>query len=62
VVRAVTPAVAASPAPGSLVSAATPRIIYRRPAPIIIHKHSSHRDDGRESEGVTSTGGGAGDD
>jgi hypothetical protein len=62
VVRAVTPARAAPTAPISLVSASTPRIVYRRPAPIIIHKHSSHRDDGQESEGVARTGGGAGDD
>jgi hypothetical protein len=62
VARAVTPAVAASPAPVSLVSAPTPRIVYRRPAPIIIHKHSTHHDDGREAEGVAHTGGGAGDD
>ena len=33
-------------APGS---ATAPRVIYRRPAPIIIHKHSNHGDDGYES-------------
>ena len=62
VARAVTPAAAASPAPVSLVSASTPRIVYHRPPPIVIHKHSSHRDDGREAEGVARTGRSAGDD
>lgn len=32
-------------------SASAPRVIYRRPAPIIIHKHGHHGDDGYESEG-----------
>ena len=62
VVRAVTPAAAASTAPVSLVSGSSPRIVYRRPAPIIIHKHSSHGDDGREAGGFVRTGGDAGDD
>ena len=42
-------------APGS---ATAPRVIYRRPAPIIIHKHSNHGDDGYESS--ASAGGGEG--
>ena len=50
----------AAPAVGStpMASASAPRVIYRRPAPIIIHKRSHRGDDGYESEG----GGSGGDD
>jgi len=50
---------AAAAAAGSAlpVSASAPRVIYRRPAPIIIHKQSRHGDDGYESDGVRSGGG-----
>lgn len=52
--------VLASGAPGSAVA---PRVVYRRPAPIIIHKHSNHGDDGHESSdsvGSHASGGGEG--
>jgi hypothetical protein len=52
--------VLASAAPGSALS---PRVVYRRPAPIIIHKHSTHGDDGYESSnsaGSRASGGGEG--
>ncbi len=34
----------------SLVSASAPRVIYHRAAPIIIHTHARHGDDGGERE------------
>ena len=37
----------------------TPRVIYHRPAPIVIHRSAHHGDDGYESEGE---GGGEHDD
>lgn len=42
-----------APAVGSasIVSVSAPRVIYHRAAPIIIHKHSQHGDDGGEAEG-----------
>lgn len=50
----------AAPAGSTLpVGASAPRVIYRRPAPIIIHKQSRHGDDRYESEAVRSS---AGDD
>jgi hypothetical protein len=55
VARPATPAVAPVAASVPLVSASAPRVIYRRPAPIIIHKHSRHGDDGYESEGGASS-------
>lgn len=42
----------------SPVPASAPRVIYQRPAPIVIHKSSHHEEDGYESE----AGGGNGDD
>lgn len=48
VAHAVTSAPAAA---ASFVRASTRRVIYRRPAPIVVHKHRSHGDDGFESEG-----------
>jgi hypothetical protein len=55
------PAPPAAPvaAPPAAVAPAAPRIIYRRPAPIVIVHHTHHGDDGHESEGH---GGGGGDD
>jgi hypothetical protein len=37
------------PATGS-PPAAEPRVVYRRPAPILVIKHRHHDDDGQESE------------
>jgi hypothetical protein len=34
----------------SVVSASAPRVIYHRAAPIIIHTHTHHGDDGSEAE------------
>lgn len=48
---AATSAPAAVPAPMTVASAATPRVVYQRAAPIIVHKHSRHGDDGAEAEG-----------
>jgi hypothetical protein len=50
-------AVRAAPAGSLPVSASAPRVIYRRPSPLIIHKQSRHGDDGYESEGPGSSGG-----
>jgi hypothetical protein len=47
---AAAPAGAAS-IPTAAVSAASPRVIYQRPAPIIVHKHGRFGGDGAESEG-----------
>jgi hypothetical protein len=60
-VSAVTPA-GATPAVTSLVTASTPRIIYRRPAPIIIHKHRASYDDLESESGARASGGGITDD
>lgn len=51
--------VLASSAPGSAIA---PRVVYRRPAPIIIHKHSTHGDDGYESSASAGGEGGGGND
>lgn len=48
------PAQLQAPAP----TAAAPRIVYRRPAPIVVVKHTGHGDDGFEQ----AAGGGGGDD
>jgi hypothetical protein len=48
---------ASPPRPAVAALAAAPRVVYRRPAPIVIIKHRSHRDDGGDHES-----GGAGDD
>ena len=40
------PAVLASTPRGG----SAPRVVYRRPAPIVVLKHSPHRDDGGEGE------------
>jgi hypothetical protein len=53
------PAVHAATAGSLPVSASTTRVIYRRPAPLIIHKHPRHGEDGYESE---DHGRGSGDD
>jgi uncharacterized membrane protein YgcG len=58
----------ATPGVGYAASAASPQIVYQRPAPIVIHKHSHHGDDGSESDGggggshfaVNGSGGGEG--
>jgi hypothetical protein len=50
----------ASAAP--VTGASAPRVIYRRPAPIVIHLHRHHGDDGFEADGGGSAGGGGGDD
>jgi hypothetical protein len=42
------------------VSAASPRVIYQRPAPIIVHKHGRFGGDGAESEGGDGGHGGTG--
>jgi hypothetical protein len=48
------------PTPGSTAPAAAagPRVVYRRPAPIVLIKHTSHRGNEHEAE----SGGGGGDD
>lgn len=51
---ALSPAPAAAPAPGPLAS--SQRVIYRRPAPIVIHKHRP----GGEHEGADRGDGGGG--
>lgn len=57
-VSAVRGVTAAAPAGSALLArASAPRVIYRRPAPIIIHKQSRHGDDGYGSEGGESSGG-----
>lgn len=61
------PALPKVPAGRDVASAGTsvsaPRVIYRRPAPIIIHKHGHHGDDGFESERSGAAGGeGGGND
>jgi type II secretory pathway pseudopilin PulG len=51
---------AAGAAPGGsplLGTASAPRVIYRRPAPIIIHKQRRQGDDGYESASGESSGG-----
>ena len=48
---------ASPPRPAMAALAAAPRVVYRRPAPIVIIKHRSHHDDGGDHES-----GGAGDD
>jgi type II secretory pathway pseudopilin PulG len=51
-------ATGAAPAASALLaSASAPRVIYRRPAPIIIHKQRRHGDDGYESASGESSGG-----
>jgi hypothetical protein len=54
---AATAGAAAPSIPTAVVSAASPRVVYQRPAPIIVHKHSRHGDDGAEAEGGTGNGG-----
>lgn len=41
----------AAPGSAAVVNASAPRVIYHRAAPIIIHKHAQHGDDGAEAEG-----------
>jgi hypothetical protein len=48
---------ASPPRPAVAALAAAPRVVYRRPAPIVIIKHRSHRDDASDHES-----GSAGDD
>ena len=51
------PALPAVPRASQPVSA--PQVVYRRPAPIVVIKHTSHHDSEREAD---SEGGGGGDD
>jgi hypothetical protein len=37
---------------------AAPQIVYRRPAPIVVVKHTSHHDDGGEAQAEGGDGGG----
>ena len=47
-----TPALPKVPARPAAARAAAPRVVYRRPAPILIVRHTHHGDDGgSESEG-----------
>ncbi len=39
------------PLPKARAAAPTPRIVYRRPPPVVVTVHRSHADDGHESEG-----------
>ena len=43
-------ALAAKPAAPAAVVAAGPRVVFRRPAPIVVTLHKRHRDDGPELE------------
>jgi hypothetical protein len=43
------PALPAVPKPSA--TAATQRVIYRRPPPVVVVKHNAHGDDGYEHEG-----------
>ena len=57
-VPAPAPAGAVPLAPAAPAAAAPVRTVYRRPAPIVVVKHTHHGDDG----GSESDGGGGGDD
>jgi hypothetical protein len=47
-----TPALPAVPARAAAAPAPVPRVVYRRPAPIVVVRHTHHGDDGgNESEG-----------
>jgi hypothetical protein len=52
------PALPPVPSASAPAPVAAPQVVYRRPAPIVLVKHTSHHDDGHESE---SEGGGGGD-
>jgi len=47
-----------APAPPALVAANTPRVVYRRPPPIIVHVHRSGTGEGRDSQQEGGDGGG----
>ena len=52
------PALPPVPTSGAPAAATAPQIVYRRPAPVVVIKHTSHHDDEHEAEGD----GGGGDD
>jgi hypothetical protein len=58
--RAAAVPVGAASIPTAAVSAASPRVIYQRPPPIIVHKHGQFGGDGAESEGGNGGHGSAG--
>jgi hypothetical protein len=45
------PALPAVPTSSRRASAATAAVVYRRPAPIVVLRHTAHRDDVSEQEG-----------
>ena len=51
------PAVPASAPPAAAPAPMAPRVIYRRPAPIVIVHHTHHGDDGHEGGGHDGGGG-----
>ena len=51
------PALPPLPAASQSVSVAAPRVVYRRPAPIVVVKHRSHHDDSGEYEAQSGGGG-----